>query len=58
MKGRPKNNRQGQTHHWSCKKCGRVLRRSLEDRHNAIPTSLNIPPPKKDKNNNHKIQTR
>lgn len=58
MKGRPKSYRQRQTHHWSCKNGGKVYRKSSGDRHYAIPTSLNVPPPKKDKNNHHKIQTR
>lgn len=53
MKGKPKNNRQRQTHR-SCVKCGRISRKSSEDRHYALPKSLNVPPPNKDKNNNHK----
>lgn len=51
MKGRPKNNRQTQTHHWSCKS-GRVFQRSLDDRYYSIPKSLTAPPPNKDKNKN------
>lgn len=58
MKGRPKNNRQRQTHNWSYVKCGRISRKSSGDRHYALPKSLNVPPPNKDKNNNHKIQIR
>lgn len=49
MKGRPKNNRQRQTHNWSYVKCGRISRKSSGDRHYALPKSLNVPPPKKDK---------
>lgn len=58
MKKTLKSKTHKSTHRWECKKKGSTSYRTLGEKYDAMPKSLNTPPPPKDKNNNHKIHAK